>query len=356
MKEKLCIVVSSLYSDKSYIHLNEEIECDLNTVQTTLSDHDCFNILLSVKASLQMIRQQVSNFLTEIKGDYSTCHIVLNTHGAHGKTDLKDEAVRIVLQGMSSRQIKIIQLSALQCHAMSPLSANEARLADPMMPVHKKAHAKPASMSILQDKLNAMTTKIIQNFKILGLASAYDPKENQTQIHDLLLGKGESFLVVTTQLHIEISAEQIFKCIEFIKEPKTEQEFHSEFPKNYHEATNIVGAIFTKIKEQIVVHLENQQSSLAAEYQPLLDAIIENTQIGELNDKTFPGIYKKWIKNNKIHSKERIDVLMDYAKMLASQTIMTKLSEDNTNLFFTKNPDYSLATDKQANAISELKC
>ena len=157
-----------------------------------------------------------------MRKQYPQCHIVLNTHGASGKNDLKDDAVQMVVKDLSQKNTAITQISALICNGMSGLSAKEAREAHASMykrdsPEFQRFAEKPASMQILQQKLNSMSTDRAQNFEIQGFCGPYDPDEDKNDIIALLHGESPALLKVNTKPKIVLSptqeAEKLTACM-----------------------------------------------------------------------------------------------------------------------------------------------
>ena len=220
MQRKLCILISSEYLTDTSSHAdaakwqlwNTEVARDLETVENTLTDHDVVQIKIPVLSNIQYCTRIVENALKAINESYETCHIVLNSHGASGRHDLKDDVVQMVVRDLSEKNIKITQLSSLQCYGMSALSAEEARTI-PTMRLNgpKKQGARKASMEILKGKLNATITQGTQEFDIRGFDKAYDPILDQSEVMDVLRGTGGIALHVVTQAEAPpISLTQLF--------------------------------------------------------------------------------------------------------------------------------------------------
>ena len=335
MQDKLCIIISSVYAETESV-LNAEVQRDLTTVKETLSDHTCVEITVPVIAGETSAKRLTAQVLETIQSRYATCHIVLNTHGAGGVNDIKDECVKMVVQDMSEKGIPITQLSALQCNGMLGQSATEVRAANPMIPLHATVSAKKASMEILQAKLNAMITKEAQNFDIFGFGSAYDPISEKEAVVDLLNGEGGVTLNVSTARYIPVSptryATQILKNVEIIEQSKATERYQS-MPA-YIRATNMLGLAITEMKEKVFFHLENCQP-IPAEFQPLLTAVEDYCRAPPrdrpqavplpLDASNFFRMYKYWLKDKKLHSDERIGVFKKYSEtVLIEATISAK--------------------------------
>lgn len=336
MKNKLCIILSSEYSPgtENYVRWNHEVATDLATIRTTLHHHDFIEIKIPAIGGIQAVNKAVKEALETMRKQYPQCHIVLNTHGASGKNDLKDEAVQMVIRDLSQKNTEITQISALLCNGMSGLSTTEVSEAEAMKyrrasPEFKKLAAKPASMQILQQKLNSMTTDKAQNFKIQGFCGPYDPEEDKDDIVDLLLGKSTEILEVSIKPHFVLSpsqeAENLSISIHLVQEYKDSGRTPD---KKYDTATNVLGAALTKMKSNISAFLK-QDYILDAEYWPLLDALEHYVAHNHKNPKAVPdklnahnfdAVYQRWLKENKVFSTARITVIEAYAQAIRDKS------------------------------------
>ncbi len=326
MSKKLCILIKS-----DYLLLNrsqnqdqiqnwlEEVKADSDTVKETLSDHDILEISIPVLAKPKKITEIVEESMTKLNPEYESCHIVLNTHGAAGASDLADEAVKRVVQCLSSLGIAVSQLSALQCNGMSALSPAEQREADPMRPVHATARGKDASMSILQQKLNHTSATMPQQFAIRGFESAYDPKEDRESVVAVLRGSGPSLQVKTiAQSSREIDLAQIAASIVVVRDTPEGKRIKN-LP--YDRATNMLGVVLESMKNNIRDHLKSA-APLNPENLLLFEALknhkTQRYKECPLSDLNTDYIYKSWAKENKIHSKSRLAVLESYCACLSA--------------------------------------
>lgn len=360
MQDKLCIIISSEYPETESV-MNNEVQQDLATVEETLADYTCIKITIPVKSSEVYAKKLTAEVLKEIPKHYANCHIVLNTHGAGGANDIKDEVVKMVVQDMSEKGVPITQLSALQCNGMLGLSAAEVRAANPMTPEHKKVYAKKASMEILCEKLNAMTTAEQQNFAVRGFVSAYDPIEDHAKIVDLLNGEGGVAITVSTQPYIPFSpthhAREILDNVAVIKECLTKGNY--QLSREYISANNMLGLAITDMREKLLFHIES--GGLIPEiYLPLLEAVstyASNPPHGRLpvsvplSARDFKSMYKHWLKDYKVHSSERLDVFRKYAETMcveASTSTKARLRSLSTSTLQSISP---CTTDEDSSSL-----
>ncbi|MGV3740252.1 MAG: hypothetical protein ACO1N3_03050, partial [Gammaproteobacteria bacterium] len=254
--------------------------------------------------------------------------------------DVSDEAVKMVVNDLSHKGVKITQLSALICNAMTALDANETQKMHDMTPanVHASARGKKATMEILQQKLNAVTTDTAQNFQIRGFDGSYNPIEAQDSISDLLLGEGGMVLDVNMQAptpsigYIE-HAGQILHCINILREYRNipESNLSKQDRSAYNSATNFLGALLTDMKNNVVEHLYHGVT-LAYEDWGLLDTIRAYAQSKQPpleleTEKEFNLVYKQWLKENKIYSETRVTLFEGYALSLVEMENPEKMQD-----------------------------
>ncbi|MBP6917465.1 MAG: hypothetical protein KBB94_00930 [Legionellaceae bacterium] len=325
MQDKLCIVLSSEYPANNPVW-NDEVQRDLTTVKETLTDHDCIEITLPVIAGRLFTKKLVKAALDAIGVHYTTCHIVLNTHGIPGSSDLKHEIVKLVVENLSEKNIVISQISALLCDGMVAQPHEE------ILTSHTyRVHRKEASMRILQDRLNSMNTPITQNFEIRGFSSAYLPDRDQTEVVDILNGHGGVTLSVSTKPYHTLSpalyATQILESIQVIDQYKATDHPQS-FPA-YVRATNLLGLVLTDMQKNVLAHLQSNQP-LADEFQPLLEAVevycrATHRLTEPLDANNFEFMFKHWLKNHKIYSNERITMLEKHVTIFLTSHDSEKL-------------------------------
>lgn len=334
MNCKLCIIISSEYATSvtNSTLWNDEVQADLNIVKATLHDYEQVEIGIPAGAGLLTVNKLVKHVLDNIHTYYPTCHIVLNTHGVPGKCDLKHEITQMIVRELSRRNTVIIQISALLCDGMTHQTVEQAQDAQRMKYFSSNIILLPkaASMSILQQRLSTMVTHIAQDFKIRGFTYAYIPENAKDEIIGLLNGHGGQTYTVSTQSYIAPSPDQYIEelssSMQLIKEYRNA---NTKPDDKYGRATNILGVVLTSMKENILAHIKNGHP-LASESQPLLDAIenhiVEQNMSSDavmqsLNAQNFDSIYRRWLKDNKIYSKERMIVLKNHLTLYQSRCL-----------------------------------
>ena len=331
MNNKLCIIISSEYATSvtDSTLWNDEVQADLNIVKAILHDHEMVEIWIPVDAGLRKVNKLVKHSLDNIHTYYPTCHIVLNTHGVPGKCDLKHEITQMIVRDLSRRNTIIIQITALLCDGMTRQTMEQvlAQNAHRMNLFSHNIVPKAASMSVLQQRLSAMVTHIAQDFKIRGFTYAYVPENAQDEVIGILKGHGGQTYTVSTQSYIAPSPDQYME--ELTSSMQLVMEYRNANVKpddNYGRATNVLGAALTSMKDDILAHIKNGHP-LASENQPLLDAI-ENYVVQQnmnpdavkqsLNAQNFNSIYKRWLKDKKVYSDERMVVLENHLSLYLS--------------------------------------
>jgi hypothetical protein len=324
---KLCIIINSEYPTKSSSASEyqerrtwaEEVAIDLGTIKTTLDDHDHLQINIPVIANIQSMTRIVEEALKTITHSYHTCHIVINSHGASGQNDLKDDVIRMIARDMSEKHIQITQISALICNGMSALSAKEARGHPSMRSEHSSpARGKKASMEILQEKLNATITQTEQQFQIRGFYKAYSATEDQDEVSAVLKGTGGIALEVRTPVFYELNPEQhaqkIRDSVAVIKS-YSGRAFDKDTPPphDYNAASNMLGEVIAGMQKNVSDYLDSKQP-LAPENIPLLEAIkkyqTDHGAAEPTNGQSFNQSYKQWLKDNKIKAPDQIRMLV----------------------------------------------
>jgi hypothetical protein len=321
MSYKLCTIINNEYPE-SYQEFNEEVQRDLVTIKETLSDHCFIEITIPVIAGLKSARKLVQTALSVVHSGYATGHIVLNTHGIPGKSDLRHDIVQIVVKHLSEKHIAITQLSALLCDGMVPESIDEAikEHTKRLIAFPVKINLRAASMNVLQNRLNGMVTQIGQHFDIRGFDYAYLPEEARSEVIDVLRGQGGLVLSVTTIAFTPPTSEQYVNQIS--DSISVMQQYcaldNPQEHKDYQVATNTLGLILASMKKNVLDFLNGEQS-LAIENEPLWIAVkTYHRDFGitvPLDSQNFTGIYKKWLKEKKVYSSERIQVLSDHARI-----------------------------------------
>lgn len=323
-----CIIINNEYP-KSHQEFNEEVQRDLVTIKETLADHRFIEMTIPVVAGLISARKLVQTALSVVHSGYATnCHIVLNTHGIPGKSDLRHEIVQMVVKHLSERNIAITQLSALLCAGMAPESIDAASKKYIMhsRAVPEKINLKAASMNVLHIRLNSMVTQIGQHFDIRGFDYEYSPDEARSEVIDVLRGQGGIVLSVTTIAYTPPVSEhyvhQIAHSISVIQQYCALD--NPQEHKEYRSATNALGLVLASMKIKVLNYLntddEEQQLLLAPEHEPLWTAVqTYHRDIGitlPLDGRNFTCLYTKWLKEKKVYSLERIQVLSDHARII----------------------------------------
>ena len=271
MQDKLSIILSSKYPDSNQ-EFNEEVQRDLNTIKETLADHHFVEMTIPVVAGLISARKLVQTALSRVHSGYATCHIVLNTHGIAGKSDLRHDIVQMVVKHLSERNIAITQLSALLCAGMLPQSFEEAskKYAMRSRPVPAKISLRAASMNVLQNILNGMDTQRAQHFNIRGFACEYSPEEARSEVIDVLRGEGGIVLAVSTTAFTpplsESYVNQISNSISVVQHYRALE--HPQEHEAYRAATNALGLVLASMKKNVLDYLNGEQP-LSPENEPL---------------------------------------------------------------------------------------
>lgn len=328
MKKKLCIILRSAYpSCEHYGLLNKEVDLDSITVKETLSDYDIIEIIIPVLTKLSSISDRINFVLATIEKTYEKCHIVINTHGSPGRSDLPDVAVKEVVQQLSQLNTSITQISALQCNGMLPLS--------PKLPIDSlkltssALRTRKSSLGMLQQKLQHMKTHTPMTFEIRGCIEAYDPEIDKALVVGILNGDKGISLPVCTMEHKPASVDtylHILKSIDIINKTPPLLRGKSE---EYKKATNVLGILLNNMKKNIYNFL-NQLSALSPENTPLLHSLQAYAESLGLNLEfnNFKHLYNQWIKKHKIFSEERISVFKKYCDFCLLSLQPLKGTED----------------------------
>ena len=312
--KKLCIHIYTSYSDytknEQRLLWDNEVTKDAETVRAVFSEDTVVDIAVSAVEGKQKKLININSALEPLHqallAEYDECHIVLNTHGAAGVNDLSDEVVKSVVSLVSNHEINITQISALQCNGLKGLTALEYRQKNQMVPMHQHVSDKPASMAILQGKLNNLETKIQQSFSIHGFSEAYDPVSESDKVEKLLLQGSRKSLAVKTKLAKEEDYQVLQACIDICM---TTQDRGA---KEYINATNELGRLLHKMKQNICQHLQGREE-LDDRNQLLLRAVLEGSNTHNPPSETeFEREYKRWLKKHKASSAERLEVFQPY--------------------------------------------
>ncbi|MFJ1267592.1 hypothetical protein ACD661_03355 [Legionella lytica] len=304
----LCINIYTSYSDytknEQTLLWNNEVNQDSQTVRAVFHNDTVIDIPVVAQKRYLNVDEMLEPLRTIQFRGYDECHIVLNTHGAAGVNDLSDEVVKSVVSFISNRDIKITQISALQCNGLKGLTASEYREKHPMTPAHQNVSDKPASMSILQGKLCNLETQIEQSFSIHGFTGAYDPVREKDKVERLLLNGSPTSLSVKTKLAAEEDCHTLQKYIEICKTCT------NKTSKEYIQATNALGKLLHKMNQNICLYFQGVQK-LDDRNKILLQKVLADSRVEE-NDVSFGREYKHWLKKHKMGSDERLAVFQGY--------------------------------------------
>lgn len=320
MSNQLCILIQSEYplSTPNYQEWDYEIQEDAKTVGDVLSDYDIVSIRIPIAAKPKIITDLVQQALDAITKVYENCHIVLNTHGAPGASDLPHDAVKKVLIGVSHRFIVVSQISALQCDGMSELSPEDQLSAEPMRFSYPNAPGKGPRLNGLQEILKRTPTNIPQQFNIYGCAKPYDPVHDKLLVISILNGNCAGPLGVytsTPRQHTDY-LKMLRQSIDVVRATNPDDRAGPA----YDTAANILGEALNKMKKDVRVCLR-ENTDIDGKAGPLLQRLQQCAQtLGLiLNDKNLDAILKIWLKENKLSTNARLSVFEEYCWILQEQ-------------------------------------
>ena len=315
---KVCIILNSLY-DRGHPHFfNAEVQQDLSIVRDTLKDHQLLEINLPVNAGNMLIKKIIRQMLNLIDIHESTeCHIVLNTHGSPGFSDLKHESIVFLLDTLSRMQVTITQISGLQCDGMKKFEGVGTSL-DPykilMTDVEKKIY-REASLVTLQKKLSSLTLDKKQSFKIHGFKFAYNPFEHQSAVIKVLEGTQEHQLDVSIK-SFQFTKDYFNQVLENLTLLSKYQQLSS---KEYQHLANFFAKLQKYMKQHLLIAVEKKQEinplsplwTLRQALNAHANAHMKALQLD--NPHHMEAIYKNWLKTYKLYSAERLEVLHQFA-------------------------------------------
>lgn len=337
---KVCIILSSLYQNDYPSFFNAEVQKDLSIVHETLQEYLFLEINIPSKAAIARCKKIISQALKRIDIDATTdCHIVLNTHGTPGYSDLKHDSIIYLVDTLALMQANIIQISGLQCDGMKPLdtfntSGNIYRIS--MSNADVKRLYRDANLHTLQKKLNRLILAKEQCFKIFGFRDAYVPFQDELAVKAVLTGQSENQLDVAIKSW-HISAEYSLNIEENIKLLREHQKLSAEA---YQNLSNFFAIVQKKMKQQLLLALEKKIEIGA--HSPLFRlSQVLNTHAQTILphlDQNNPAhvniIYKNWLKTYRLYSENRIDVISYFARVsyenmtshaISSSTILSTL-------------------------------
>lgn len=319
---KICIVLSSLYQPGTPEIFNEEVQQDLLTIRETLSDHLIVNITIPVNNGNHSCKRLIWKGLATIEINRLSCvHIVLNTHGVPGASDLSRQAVILLVEMISKLDGRITQISGLQCNGMEDSfrgQANAITMSDNMC----KLKFKDADLVTLQNKLNALTLHRPQLFKIRGFEYEYLPTESQREVINLLKGEGGEELTVNIpgRSFDETFYQIVLTNVEKVKNRKALSDLE------YQQIANFFATLQNEMIEAILLAV--QKNELISENSPLWSlwsALVEYdshnkmSQFQSNNPQRIKQCYKLWLKDFKLYSEQRLNVFIKFARSSLEQ-------------------------------------
>lgn len=340
---------------------NAEIEIDKNTIHSVFQEDTIIDLQVQASTDKGAKKEEIARCVIEplrqtSLNDYQECHIILNTHGAASSNDLSDEIVKEVVAFISNHEIKIVQMSALQCNGLKGQTAREYREANPFTPQHQQVNDKPSSMAILQAKLSSMHTQIQQSFPICGFMTAYDPKKDRNKVEELLLNGSSVSLTVATQQapkeELQVVRQHIKICKKYAEKQAKGLNISSDFMSQYSQATNAFGRILHKMTQNIGNYLGGTQQLTAASI-VLYETVTGSPAPTEPSQKPIPQEfthqYKRWLKNNKMSSPARLKILEAYCELEATvEAQITKPAEKPCKVRDEQLPAFFLCYGKSA--------
>lgn len=315
---KLCVILSSCYDHRSPSFMNEEVAQDLLLIKSTLADHQIIEISLPCSSSKKVSLAEIQKTLAMYHFPLETaCHIVLNTHGKPGLSDIKHDCVIELLHLLSYRNVSVVQISALQCEGMKPALIRPAAAMDYKLTwtdLPRKLLVKEADLMVLQKKISRLLLVRAQHFFIRGFDYAYEPEKNKSEIEDLLRGHGGLALAVSIKPRRENFA-KITHHLELMRR-------HHELSKSdYYAISNSLSKIMYQLKLRLFMAIQAKEEILStSELYPLLEALcayahLDGSEFYRINPDTAAGIYRSWLKTHKIYSIERMNIVAKFVQI-----------------------------------------
>lgn len=327
------LIISSAYSVTvtNHEHLNNEVTCDSATVKALFPNHRELMVPAGKLSRNTYKAQKINmrNLVAALKDDQEQeVSIVLNTHGAPGTYDIDTLIIKDLVALLSAENIQIKMIYALMCDGFTKKksidSSNKYKT-----PYAEQVTFKPSAMAVLRDKLNHLETDYPQSFDITGFKSAYEPSTDKNMVVDLLLGnkQGETAHVFTRQRkkkNFETLLQYINLC----------RDVHNKQCMDYIKVTNELGKTLHSIAQDIRNYLEGycelEPASITL-YQNLFDqSHVEPEKKPSVSE--FEYRYKKWLKENKMTSAKRLNVLVAYCSYNLEQAV--DMRPYNNNKFF----------------------
>ncbi len=297
--------------------LNQEVREDSQTVQEIFPGK-CFEVIVPAGSSLtrnQLIelKDELYNLMAKLKNSNATeVNIVLNTHGSPGQYDLDASFINTLIQQLSAEDIKINTVYALMCDGFTKRKASDGPTAlyKSSLLFQDASPLKPSSMEILRVKLNNLETKMVQYFPIKGFAYPYTPSIAKSMIIKFLRDEDVSATVyVRTIEQKEVDYDNLLSYIEMLRNEKRNPQTPA-----YIQASNALGLLIHEIKKHIDEYLIGYDEKLDKGSIPLFASVLNFAKLDseELTFKQFDNNYKRWLKEFKLTSPTRLDLLQEY--------------------------------------------
>ena len=338
---KLCINIYSDYkstNEKDYQGWINEIAADSNTIHDVFNENTGYRVIsIGIPAGKNNAGFSIDTKLKLINFDgVKECHLVLNTHGAAGNSDLSDNVIKDIIKYLSCIDVKVSALTALQCNAFKSetLEVAENRVGFKLNERFGGVRLNPSSMKILQGKLNALELKTVQKFIMRGFKNPYNPIMDKNEVIELLQGNaGEKLEVHTRETQLpDKKIERINCAITYVRDVNANATIKDITCWNI--ATNCLGLVFKEMLEEIKNHFNTDSPCALNEASRRLyegvkqHAISENTlkeKADFSNNKEFLTQYKAWSKINSLKKPDnnnRLDLLTTYcnARVIHSET------------------------------------
>ncbi|MFJ1267593.1 hypothetical protein ACD661_03360 [Legionella lytica] len=307
------ILISSLYPNSLIDQeiFNEEVELDRQTVKALFSECIELNVPAGSlnRTKLTQQKAELSKLMRLLKEiNESEVTIVLNTHGVPGKYDIDTSFITALVQQLSAEHIKINTLYALMCDGFTKRKATD-DTARYRTSISEGASPKPSSMAILRTKLNNLETKIEQFFPIKGFSSPYTPNQANSMIIKFLRNEnvGETIYAHTKEQKGE-DFRYLLNCIILCR--------NAPAPNNpaYIKASNALGILLHEIRQHINKYLNGIDEGLYKGAIPLFKEVVSFAKLStdNLTAIHFEHQYKRWIKEYKLTSTKRLDILEGY--------------------------------------------
>lgn len=333
--KKLCIVLSSSYDKNCPGFFNTEVQQDLEIVREALEDYQLLEMVIPAVAGNQLSKKKIRHILNLLDIQEPTqCHIVINTHGSPGYSDIRHECIIDLVDYLSRMNIEITQISALQCEGMKRLENSLNQYKTPWSGSAKMV-SKDSNLHKLQRKLNALTLQISQQFKIYGFDEAYVPFENKLEIINLLTGNSGHELAVNILSKPILTTSYFYQILDGVEQLLN----HQNLPRaSYRKLANFFSKLQHDMKENILLALyQHQEIPKDSELWPLWQSLNQyaNETMQHFNAENplhIASVYKNWLKNHKLYSFERLNIFKEFAHISLNKINNVTSFEVNTRL------------------------